>query len=359
MARLTRPAQDGSDPPAGTGHKTLSTWPAAVDTEGMTSDKGGSAPVLVGVDGSSASWQAIHAAAWEAGQRRTSLVLVHGYPADPYTWYGWMPAYAGPPVDTHASAVALVDATAAEVRRLYPQLPVGTELHPGTGSHALIAASERAALVVVASRGRGGFGGLSIGSVAAQTAAHAVSPVLVVRPIEELPGEDRGWPSDQDGEQALPPDITADRGSVHSGPVVVGVDGSPASEQALEFAFEEASFRGVPLVALHVWWLLPSHTLGPDLPGHHDIDAAREEARRMLAELMAGWTSKYPDVPVELRPVQGMNPSYELIEASRGAGLTVVGSRGRGGFTGLLLGSVGRDLVGHAESPVAIVRPRH
>ena len=73
---------------------------------------------------------------------------------------------------------------------------------------------------------------------------------------------------------------------------------------------------------------------------------------------MAGWSAKLPDVPVELRPIQGMNPSDEVIEASRDGGLVVVGSRGRGGFKGLLLGSVSRDLVGHAYCPVAVVHPR-
>lgn len=325
----------------------------------MTSKADGVAPVVVGVDGSSASWQAIHAAAWEASCRHTSLVLVHGYPADPYTWYGWMPAYAGLPVDTHASAATLIEATAAEVRRLYPQLSIGTELHPGTGAHALITAAQRAALVVVAARGSGGFGGLSIGSVAAQTASHAQAPVLVVRPIEELPQQVQADSQDEEtGAPTLREDLTADRGAVHNGPVVVGVDDSATAEAALEFAFQEASFRRVPLIAVHVWWLLPTHNLGPDLPGHYDIEAAREEARRLLAELLAGWSGKFPDVSIELRPIQGMNPSYELIAASEGAGLTVVGSRGRGGFAGLLLGSVGRDLVGHAHSPVAVIRTK-
>ena len=114
----------------------------------------------------------------------------------------------------------------------------------------------------------------------------------------------------------------------------------------------------VPLEAIYVWWLLPQHSLGPDLPGHITAEEAQEESRRMLAELMAGWVGKYPDVPVQLRAVHAMNPSHTLIEASREAGLVVVGSRGRGGFAGLLLGSVSRDLVGHAHCPVAVVHPR-
>jgi nucleotide-binding universal stress UspA family protein len=308
----------------------------------MTSDTlPGPPPVAVGVDGSPESWRAIHAAAWEARVRRTPLVLVHGYPADPYTWYGWTPLYAGPAYDPRAAASAMVDETADEVRSAYPDLTVGTQLRVGTGSHAMIAASENATMVVVGSRGRGGFAGLSIGSVAAQTAAHATCPVLVIRPVED------------EAVAATDLEPTAARPR----PVLVGVDGSSTSEGGIAFAFEEAALRRVPLVALYVWWLLPTHNLGPDLPARTTLDEAREEARRLLSEMMAGWAAKYPEVPVQLRPVQGMNPSHELIEASREAGLVVVGSRGRGGFTGLLLGSVGRDLVGHAHCPVAVVHP--
>jgi nucleotide-binding universal stress UspA family protein len=295
--------------------------------------------VAVGVDGSPASWQAIHAGAWEAQTRRLPLLLVHGYPADPYTWYGWAPIYVGPAYDPRQTAMTMVDETANEVRSIYPDLTVDIEVRAGTGAHALSVASHTAALVVVGARGRGGFAGLSIGSVAAQTATHATCPVLVIRPATEA--------------MEPPPAAT----TVVPQPVLVGVDGSPASKSAVDFAVEEASLRHVPLVALHVWWVLPAHNLGPERPGSLDMDAAHGEARRLLAELMAGWADKYPDVPIELRPVQSMNPSHELIDASRDAGLVVIGSRGRGGFTGLLLGSTGRDLVGHAHCPVAVVHP--
>jgi len=295
--------------------------------------------VAVGVDGSPASWQAIHAGAWEARSRGLPLLLVHGYPADPYTWYGWTPLYAGPAIDSRQAAVAMVDETANEVRSTYPDLSVDIEVRAGTGAHALSVASRTAALVVVGARGRGGFAGLSIGSVAAQTAAHATCPVLVIRPTPD--------------EIEEPPAAT----STVPRPVLVGAVDSPASQPAIEFALDEAGRRNVPLVALNVWWQLPADNLGPERPGRLDFDAASAEAKRLLAELMAGWADRYPDVSIELRPVQSMNPSHELIEASRDAGLVVVGSRGRGGFTGLLLGSTGRDLVGHAYCPVAVVHP--
>jgi len=309
---------------------------------------GSTRPVVVGVDGSAASWRAIHAAAWEAQQRNAPLALVHGYPTDyRYMWYGWTPPFVASGYDAEAPAAAMVEETANRVRGYYPDLVLSTLLRPATGAQALIEASHDASLVVVGARGQGGFGGLSIGSVAAQTAAHAATPVIVIRP--------------SDADDARLADVSAPAGPIpHPGPVIVGVDGSPGSEAAVEFALDAAMRRGVALVALHVWWALPGHNLGPDLPGnYYNDDEAHEEARRLLAELMAGWPSTYPDVTMELRVVQGMNPSYSLIQASAEAGLMVVGSRGRGGFAGLLLGSVGRDLVGHADSPVAVVHPAH
>jgi nucleotide-binding universal stress UspA family protein len=299
-------------------------------------------PVVVGVDGSAQSWQAVHVAAWEAAQRGLPVLLTHGYARDyPYLWYGWTPPFVAPVYDGEPPAKAGLDETANRVRAAYPEVAVDVRLSSRAGAQALIEASAGAALVVVGARGHGGFSGLSIGSVAAQTAAHAAAPVLVVRPpVPDDPA----------------PDVTRPARPVpHPGPVVVGVDGSAESNAAIGFAFEAAAHRRVALVALHAWWALPPDNLGPTRPGHYHDTEASDEARRLTAELVAGWSGTYPDVAVELRPVASMNPSYDLIKASADAGLIVVGSRGRGGFTGLLLGSVGRDLVGHADAPVAVV----
>jgi nucleotide-binding universal stress UspA family protein len=148
----------------------------AVKDEGMTTTI---RPVVVGVDGSAPSWQAVHAAAWEAQQRHAPVVLAHGYPDYyPYMWYGWAPPAITPAYDAEARAAAMVEETANRVRGYYPDLDVSTLLRAGTGAQVLIDASHNAALVVVGARGQGGFGGLSLGSVAAQTAAHAVAPVM-------------------------------------------------------------------------------------------------------------------------------------------------------------------------------------
>jgi nucleotide-binding universal stress UspA family protein len=293
-------------------------------------------PVVVGVDGCDASWPAVLVGAWEARERRTTLLLVHGFLGSAaYSPVGLI-AYYPPEYDALGDAKAMLATCAQRVRDENPDLTVRTKLSLGGGAGTLIEESRDASLVVVAARGSGGFAGLSIGSVSTQVAAHAHSPVIVVRPPA---GED----------------VAATASVPAPGPVVVGVDGSPRTAAALAFAFEAAAARDVPLIALYAWWMLPQDNLGPVYPGTYDEGAAQAEARRILAEAIAGWSSEYPDVKVEERPVHTMNPSFALIGASKGAGLVVVGCRGRGGFTGLLLGSVGRDLVGHAHAPVAVV----
>jgi nucleotide-binding universal stress UspA family protein len=272
-------------------------------------------------------------------------VLAHGYPDTyPYFSYGWAPSIVATGYDVAKDAAAVLEEIVRRVRSRYPELSIDSVLRPGSGGKVLIEASLNAALVVVGARGHGGFGGLSIGSVAAQTAAHAASPVMVIRPTNHS-GDEKA--------DVTEPDIAVP----HPGPVIVGLDGAPDQDATLEYAFRAAAARGVPLVAVNVWWQLPKHNLGPDVPGHYNLAKAQDEARRLLAEMTAGWSSQFPEVPLEQRSMQSMNPSYTLIQSSQTAGLVVVGSRGRGGFAGLLLGSVGRDLIGHAHSPVVVVHP--
>jgi nucleotide-binding universal stress UspA family protein len=192
----------------------------------------------------------------------------------------------------------------------------------------LQAESRRAELVVVGNRGLGGFAGLLIGSVAVALAGHTECPVVVVRGAE--------------------PDDAAPLLE----PVVVGVDGSPESEAALAFAFGAADLRRVPLLAVHAWWdLLVDPTMAPLV----DWDAAEADEHEVLAERLAGWAETYPDVPVR-RLVVRDRPAHALVKESARAQLVVVGSRGRGGLRGMLLGSVSQALLHHAHCPVAVVR---
>lgn len=245
--------------------------------------------VLVGVDGSAGSVAAVDLGAWEAKRHRFPLLLVH---ADPELTPGARDGVRRMLLDLELRA-----------RADHAALTVRSTLVAGGGASALVELSRGASLVVVGARGLGGFDELSLGSVAAQVVTHAHAPVIVARP-----------PSDMDKAPAR---------------VVVGLDGSPESTAALGFAFDEASARAVPLVALCA--------VPPD-------------------EALAVWSDKYADVTVNAVVEPTSHPALALIEASRDADLVVVGHRGRGGFAGMLLGSVSRAVVTLAHSPVAVVR---
>ena len=204
-------------------------------------------------------------------------------------------------------------------------MPASTCTRLAETAQALIAASRDATMVVVGDRGLGAFTGLLLGSVAIHLAAHASSPVLVVRGRS---------------------DATA--------PVVLAADGSPGNDGAVGFAFEEAALRDSELLALHVWRNPAKGMPGQMLSPVYDEALVQDEEERVLAEALAGWPEKYPDVVVRRRLVHA-GIRRTLIDATREAQLIVMGSRGRGGFGGLLLGSASQAVLHHAECPVAIV----
>jgi nucleotide-binding universal stress UspA family protein len=287
------------------------------------------APVVVGVDASEASGYAVDWATDEAALRHRPLRVVHvltwplvALPTGPIDAGPVYPGLRKAAEETLAGAVDRVRARA-------PRIELADALPEGGAANRLIAESGHAALLVVGHRGLGGFAGLLLGSVGVQVAAHAACPVIVVRPP---------------------------RPAGRTGPVVVGLDGSDMSELALQFAFEEASMRGVGLIAVHAWRWPAAAEPGDMLPLVYDLDDLQAEEARVLAEALAGHRERYPDVPVEQRSVRG-RPGAVLVAASAGAGLLVVGCRGRGGLTGLLLGSTSQAVLHHAECPVAVVRP--
>lgn len=217
-----------------------------------------------------------------------------------------------------------LETAAASVRDLVPE--VRTSVVVEQPAAAMIAASRDARLVVLGSQGLGGFLGMVVGSVAVSVAAHGESPVVVVR---------GPYPA--------------------TGPVVLGVDGSPTGEAAIGFAFEEASVRGTSVTALIAWSPLFAETPYADRVRVSQADM-EEQQRQSLSQRLAGRQEKYPDVAVERRVVRERSVKA-LIDASRDAQLLVVGSRGRGGFAGMLLGSTSQALVYHAPCPPAVVRP--
>jgi nucleotide-binding universal stress UspA family protein len=294
--------------------------------------KHASGPIVVGVDGSEPSRIALEWAAREAALRQRPLRILHAFlwPAtDAYLG----PSPAGPPDGglRNLAEELLADA-ATQARSAAPGIEVSTELAVCAPAARLVEESREAAMIVVGSRGLGGFSGLVLGSVGVQVSTHAHCPVVVVR--EGGPGEVLG---------------------PVAGQVVAGVDGSAATEATLRFAFEAASMRGAGLTVMHAWTAPISTGPSDVLPLVYDVDAVNEDEGRLLAEVLAGWQEKYPDVPVR-RLLLHRPPAKELMRLSHGAQMLVLGARGRGGFRGLLLGSVSQAAIQHASCPVAVVR---
>ncbi|AHH96945.1 universal stress protein [Kutzneria viridogrisea] len=285
-----------------------------------------STTILVGVDGSAHALHAVRWAAREATTRGLGLKVVHAYA---------VPAMQLSTV-AHAQIVAearkcLVEAVDV-VRGEHPGLAVSVDLKAKAPVRALVEESAAARMVVLGSRGLGGFTGLLVGSTSVGVAATARCPLVLVR------------------------GATADTPPPGRGPVVVGVDGSPASEAALEFAYETAALHDAELVAVHTWSDLML-AWGESIPlPESDWFAQQAHEHRVLAERLAGWAQKYPDVVVH-RVVHQDRPVRRLLAESANARLLVVGARGRGGFTGMLVGSTSQALLHHTRCPLAVVRP--
>jgi nucleotide-binding universal stress UspA family protein len=285
--------------------------------------------VVAGVDGSAPALQAARWAADEAVRRRVPLRLVQV--VDVSSVAAQFPA----PRDffTEMEAEGRRQLTETEIRRDHPELEIDTILRVDNVVRALIAISHDADLMVLGARGSGGFRGLLTGSTAVALVAHGHCPVAVIRGT---------------GAEGTPPS---------HGPVVVGVDGSPTSEAALATAFEEAAARGTDLLVLHAWAEYPSDIAYASARQYFiDWEDIETRAQEVLAERLAGWQEKYPDVTVR-RVVTGGRAAKRLLELAADAQLLVVGSRGRGGFTGMLLGSTSQALIHHTPCPLLIVRP--
>ncbi len=224
--------------------------------------------VVVGVDGSASALTAVETAAREARLRGASLKVVHAF-MWPAMHVPMGPSPLGPSDGGLRSVVERLLADAVErAEAAVPGVDVSGSVVTGEPLTVLEAQSRAAELVVVASRGMGGFVGLMVGSTAVHLAAHGRCPVLVVR------GEAR-------------PD----------GPVVVGVDGSGANSAAVDFAFREADLRNTPLVAVHAWTAWNAALPAPQDPAEpyaNPPGALAEEERRLLAEALAGHRERYP-----------------------------------------------------------------
>lgn len=283
------------------------------------------APIVVGYDGSPNAGAALGWAMEEAIRRHAPVRLVYVY-----EWNSSVvpvPVGAGwPDPAVRREVEATVAGAVAQARASRPEVDVTGAVIDGTVVSAMCKLSERASLLVLGERGLGGFTGLLAGSVAVGVATHAHCPVVVVRGC--APAEH---------------------------PVVVGADTDADSDHAVGFAFEQAAARGVDLVAVRAWQPPPVPWRSDVRPLVYDADELEATERRLTGEVLHGWQGKFPEVTASIRLVP-TTPAHALITASHEAQLVVVGSRGRGGFRGLLLGSVPRQLIHHAHCPVAIVR---
>ncbi|MBV8789398.1 MAG: universal stress protein [Mycobacterium sp.] len=282
--------------------------------------------IVVAVDGSPQSSVAASWAARNAVLRNVPLTVVHAVATPTTTW---------PPVPYPDSLVTALEdegkkaimhavKIAEEAMQGDRKVPIKRQLVYSTPALALIDMSDDAELIVVGTAGRGLLARGVLGSVSSTVVRHANCPVAVIHD-EDLPDP--------------------------QAPVLVGIDGSPVSESATEIAFDEASRRGVDLVALHAW----SDIAVSDFH-EHDWSALEGEAQRSLAESLAGWQERYPDVTVH-REVVRDHPARQLAERSESAQLVVVGSHGRGGLTGMLLGSVSNTVLHSVRIPVIVARP--
>ena len=205
---------------------------------------------------------------------------------------------------------------------------INSELFFSVPVPTLVDLSKEAQMVVVGCRGQHRLRRVLLGSVSTGLVHHAHCPVAVIH------------------------DTASTGPKLSKLPVVVGVDGSPASELATAIAFDEASWRGVDLVAVHAW----SDADVSKAPSM-EWTAQQRIPSETLAERLAGWRERYPDVTVHPRIVWD-NPARHLLDQSESAQLVVVGSHGRGGFAGMLLGSVSTAVVHAARVPVIAARQR-
>ncbi|KSW14011.1 universal stress protein [Cellulomonas sp. B6] len=297
--------------------------------------------ILVGVDGSTASLHALRWAAAEARTRALGLRVLVAYSLPSFTAASLDGGYAALDDETiRVGAQSVLDEALGELGD--PGVPVHGRVVTGDAAAALVEESRRVELAVVGTRGRGGFADRLLGTVSSALPAHGWCPTVVV----PLRGDD-GHPL-PDGE--VPPLRPVRR-------IVVGVDGSAAAEAALRAAIREAHAWGAELFAVSGVPIASMAGALAWLPAAVDHEQVLGDVREGLDVVVDRALADHPGVTVQRRVLDGTGAEL-LTEFSDATDLLVVGSRGRGGFAGLLLGSTSQAVLHHARCPVMVVTTR-
>lgn len=305
--------------------------------------------IVVGVDGSDQSMCALVWAAHEARRRRSPLHVVTAYTVPVFAASSMDAGYAT--VDDtviREGAQSVLDQSIGKLAGRH-DIEIVPRVESGDAAGVLLELSEEAELMVVGSRGRGGFVGRLLGSVSSALPAHAKCPTVVV-PLFCAPRlEEAGVAAPKTKGEPCPGPEDVEK------VVVVGVDGSEQARMASLLAAEQAESRGLPL---RVVCSLPPFTGSLAwMPTPVDRDALHSEIMVQLNAGKAWLQSHFPQLEISIELLDGP-PVEVLIESSRTAELVVLGTRGRGGFAGMLLGSTSQGVLHHAKGPVLVVPDR-
>ncbi|MFI7357464.1 universal stress protein [Streptomyces avidinii] len=305
-------------------------------------------PVIAAVDGSEHSLRALEWARTEALRHGSGLLVAHVLPDHAQL-------YAGRRASLHDASqpAEFADPVRDWIRSLFgggesSGLPdwVTYEALEGSVPEALRVIGARARMLVMGSRGRGGFASLLLGSSSRAVASTAACPVVVV------PHAERSADADAEAEES-------------AGRVVLGLHAAETPDDVLTFAFTEAAVRGTTVQVVSAYAIPPSPTLVIDSPfavippeglaDEGDGVPAEREMLRSQTERLAPFRERFPDVPVEQAAVPG-DPAGRLVTASRAAALVVVGRHHpRRTAMSMLIGSVAHAVLHHAHGPVAVV----
>lgn len=289
--------------------------------------------VVVAVDGSEASNNAVRWAANTANKRGVPLRLAASYTMPQFLYAEGMV----PPQELfdelQTETMETVEAARTIAHEVAPDIKIGYTIAEGSPIDMLLEMSSDVTMIVMGSRGLGGLSGMVMGSVSAAVVSHAKCPVVVVREDNQVTDTNK------------------------YGPVVVGVDGSEVSQRATEFAFEEAQARGAKLVAIHTWMdMQVQASLAGLAAAQQEWNVIEDEQTQLLHDRIQPLLERFPDVDVDM-VITRDRPIRALEDSAKDAQLLVVGSHGRGGFRGMLLGSTSRALLQSAPCPMVVVRP--